>query len=147
MARDVFPHSKLTVVWTLYLVAILLVVEYIYRVFMRKGIDLSFVYPLLLAAYLLTLLSLLSGGQETNPLINRAEHYASFVLITFAVWVFFSKYLPHHVWRYHPYYTALLALSVASMIGVGNELMELLFDTVFETQLVGRALEIGRAHV
>ena len=141
MASDVFPHSKLTVVWTLYLIAILLGAEYLYRVFMRKGIDLGFAYPLLLAAYLVTLLSLLSGGQDINPLINRAEHYASFVLITFVVWVFFSKYLPHHVWRDHPYYTALLALSVASMIGVGNELMELLFDTVFDTELVGRALD------
>jgi len=55
--------------------------------------------------------------------------------------VFFSKYLPHHVWRDHPYYTALLAFSVTSAIGVGNELMELLFDIVFETELVGRALD------
>jgi len=141
MASDWFPVSKLTMVWTLYLMAIYLCAEYLYRVFRRKGIDLSFAFPLLFAAYLLTLLSLLSGGQDTNPLINRAEHYASFVLITFVVWVFFSKYLPHHVWRDHPYYTALLALSVASTIGVGNELMELLFDSYFNTELVGRAMD------
>lgn len=141
MAITLFPHSKLTVVWTLYLLAIYLGAEYLYRVFLRKGIDLSFAFPILFAAYLLTLFSLLSGGQDTNPLINRVEHYASFVLITFVVWVFFSKYLPHHVWRDHPYYTALLALSVSSMIGVGNELMELLFDTFFNTELVGRALD------
>ena len=136
-----FPHSQLTVVWTLYLLVIYLAAEYLSRVYLRRGIDLTFAFPLLLGMYLLTLVSLLSGGQDYNPVINRAEHYASFVLITFIVWVFFSKYLPHTVWRDHPYYTAVLVLAVTSTIGVGNELMELLFDTWFDTRLIGTSLD------
>lgn len=136
-----FSHSQLTVVWTLYLMVIYLGAEWLSRVYLRRGIDLTFAFPLLFAMYLLTLVSLLFGGQEYNPVINRAEHYASFVLITFIVWVFFSKYLPHTVWRHHPYYTAVLVLAVTSTIGVGNELMELLFDYVFATQLIGAAAD------
>ena len=41
------------------------------------------------------------------------------------------------MWHDHPYYTALLTLAVTSLIGVGNEIVELLFDRLFNTSLVG----------
>ncbi|MEO6077791.1 MAG: hypothetical protein ABIP54_03320, partial [Candidatus Andersenbacteria bacterium] len=47
------------------------------------------------------------------------------------------RYLPHTVWRDHPYYTAILILSVAQTIGVLNEIFELFMDTNFGTFAIG----------
>ena len=69
--------------------------------------------------------------------MNRAEHFASFVLLCYVVWIFFIKYLPHEVWHHHQYYTAILVFSITATIGVGNELVELVLDSLFKTNLIG----------
>lgn len=136
-----FPYSHLQFVWLVYMLVLYLMAEKIYALFMRQGIDLTFAFPLLFSIYCLSLVSLIIGGQERLPLLNRAEHFASFVLLGYIVWVFFTKYLPHNVWHDHPYYTSLLALSVTSLLGVSNELVELMMDNLFNTKLVGPRLD------
>jgi hypothetical protein len=128
---------KPALIWVLYLLGIYLVAEALYDFFLQNRIDLSFSFPLLFAAYCLNLTTILLGGQDKYPLFNRTEHFVSYILIAFVVWTFFTKYLPQNVWQEHPYYTAILALSVTSLIGVVNELFELFFDHFFNTQLVG----------
>lgn len=123
--------------WLIYLLGIYAISEYIYASFLKKQIDLSFAFPLLLAIYILHGISLLIRGQEEVPLINRAEHFTSFILLTYIVWVFFRKYLPQDVWQQHPYYTALLVLSITSLAGVVNEVVELFLDVAFGTNNIG----------
>lgn len=136
------PHTNLLVeriplVWCLYLFFMYLAFERIYAVFKTRGIDLAYAFPLLFAVFILNGVSLLVRGQEHVPVINRAEHFTSFVMIGYVVWTFFLKYLPHEVWHDHPYYTALLALSVTSLIGVGNEIVELGMDSLLGTHTIG----------
>jgi len=132
-----FPNANIHIAWLCYLVLIYIFAEYLYDIFKRRGIDLTFAWPLLFTVYCFHLVLTLSGGRDRIPLLNRAEHFASFVLICYIVWIFFLKYLPQKVWRNHPYYTALLVLSVTSTLGVGNELVELLYDFLLGTSLVG----------
>lgn len=132
-----FPHSDLDLIWVLYLAGIYGLTEYLCRLFGQRGIDLSFSLPLLFAVYCLNLVSMLSGAQEQLPLLNRAEHFASFILVTHVVWIFFIQYLPQRVWREHRYYTALLVLAVTALAGVGNEVFELLADQLLGTTYVG----------
>lgn len=134
---DWFPDSSLTVHWFAYLVAIYIMAEAIYYRFNQRGINLAFAFPLLFAVVLLNFFSMLIQAQERVPIINRAEHFASFVLFAYIVWIFFLKYLPHKVWRDHPYYTAILVLSVTSLAGVMNEIVELFLDQAFGTTTVG----------
>ncbi len=136
-----FPYSNIHLVWIIYLLFIYFTAERLYDSFLKRGIDLTFAWPLLFAVYCLNLVSLLLAGQERLPLLNRAEHLASFILITFIVWVFFLKYLPQRVWRRHTYYTALIVFSVTSTLGVANELVELMFDSLFNSKLVGPRLD------
>src|SRR5687768_16335183 len=84
--RDYFP--PVGYVWMLYLLGSYLVCERIYRGFKNRGIDLTFAFPLLFAVYVLHLASLLVRGQEEIPIINRAEHFATFVLLAYIVWIF-----------------------------------------------------------
>lgn len=133
----VFPQSALNGVWIAYLVGIYIVAEKLYGFFHARGIDMTFAFPLLFATYLLNVVSMLSGGQDVLPLLNRVEHFASFALVAYVVVVFFTEYLPHTVWRNHPYYTALLVLSVCALFGVLNEIIELFFDALFTTRHVG----------
>lgn len=128
-------------VWVFYLLILYIAVEKLYTTYKQRGIDLTFALPLLFAVYCLHLVSMLLSAQDKLPLLNRAEHFASFVLIGYMVWIFFLKYLPQKVWHKHPYYTALLVLSVTSTLGVGNELVELLLDSLFNTTLIGNKLD------
>lgn len=128
-------------VWMVYLLGIYVVCEQIYAGFKKRGIDLTFAFPLLFAVYVLHFVSLLVRGQEELPIMNRAEHFASFVLLAYIVWVFFLKYLPQDVWQKHPYYTALLVLSITSLAGVGNEVFELFFDSLFGTRTIGTGFD------
>lgn len=137
ISRNWFPQSYLSVYWLAYLVLIYVLAEKVYGVFLKRNIDLTFGFPLLFAVYLLHLVSLIMRGQEQIPLMNRVEHFGSFILLTYIVWVFFLKYLPHEVWDEHPYYTALLVLSITSFAGVGNEIVELIMDTFFSLRTVG----------
>jgi len=132
-----FPNSQLEPIWIVYHLGLYVIAEWLYYIFKKRGIDLTFAWPLLFTIYMLNFSGLLLGGQEQLPLMNRAEHFASFVLLTYIVWVFFNRYLPQDVWEEHPYYTALLTLAVTSMAGVGNELIELLIDRIFATRLIG----------
>jgi hypothetical protein len=132
-----FPHANIHVAWLVYLVVIYIAAEYLYEIFKKRGIDLTFAWPLLFSVYCFHLVLTLSGGRDRLPPLNLAEHFASFVLICYIVWIFFLKYLPQKVWRNHPYYTALLVLSVTSTLGVANELVELLYDFLLNTSLVG----------
>lgn len=133
----IFPHSTENYIWLTYLGGILLLSEYTYRIFYRRGIDLTFAFPLLLAIYILNQITMQFGGQDAFPLLNRAEHFTTFALLTFIVWVFFLKYLPQAVWRNHLFYTAVLAFCVVAAFGVGNEIIELLMDVLFKTHFVG----------
>lgn len=123
--------------WIAYLAVIYISAEYIYHVFLKREIDLSYAFPLLFTIFLLNFVSELLGAQERMPDLNRAEHLTSFVFIAFIVWTFFTKYLPHDVWQKHPYYTSILVMAVVSMLGVGNEIVELFLDITFNTRIVG----------
>ncbi len=109
--------------------------------FLKKKVDLTFAFPILFAIFMLNFVSLLVRGQETIPIMNRAEHFTSFILLGYITWIFFLKYLPQDVWKKHPYYTAILALSVVSFIGVLNEIVELFLDEAFGTSTVGSGLD------
>ncbi len=132
-----FIYSELSLVWLIYLFTLYLIAERLHKVFFKKGIDLTFSFPLLFSIYCLHLVSILLAGQERLPIMNRAEHFASFVLLCYVVWIFFIKYLPHEVWHHHQYYTAILVFSITATIGVGNELVELVLDSLFKTNLIG----------
>lgn len=136
-----FPASTLDWPWLLYIIVIYLTAEWIYTIFTRKGIDLTFAFPLLFVVLLLHVVSIWLDGQARFPLMNRVEHFASFVLITYAVWVFFLQYLPHRVWHNHPYYTALLVFSVVSALGSVNEIVEIALERVFASRLIGDRLD------
>lgn len=136
-----FARSQLTYAWIAYQLILYLFMEFLYSKFYRKGIDLTFGWPLVLAVVILNLSTLVLGGQEEFPLMNRAEHFASFVLLGYLVWIFFLKYLPQNVWHNHPYYTALLTLSVTSLLGVGNEIVELILDQIFATSIIGAGFD------
>ncbi|MEX2054818.1 MAG: hypothetical protein WD972_01425 [Candidatus Andersenbacteria bacterium] len=135
------PSSRLNLVWVVYLLALYFLAERFYDIFRQRNIDMAFAFPILFAIYLLNLVALIFGGQEKFPILNRVEHFAIFVLIAYVISVFFSEYLPHNVWHNHPYYTALLVMSVTALFGVANEIIELLFDTLFRTHHVGRGLD------
>lgn len=136
-----FVYSELTLVWLLYLLALYFIAEQLYKKFFQKGIDLTFAFPLLFAVYCLHIVSILLAGQERLPIMNRAEHFASFILLCYVVWIFFIKYLPHEVWQDHQYYTAILVFSITATIGVGNELVELVLDYLFNTNLIGNQFD------
>ena len=133
----IFPGSELDISWLVYLIILYLIAERFFAVFMDQGIDLSFAFPLLFSIYMLNFVSLLLRAQEHFPIINRAEHFTSFILIGYVVWIFFLKYLPQDVWSEHPYYTALLVLAVTSLMGSINEIIELFLDGIFKTEFVG----------
>jgi hypothetical protein len=136
-----FPDSNESYVWVLYLLGLYYLMERIYVFFNQKNIDLAFAFPLLFAMYVFNLASVALNAQDKFPLMNRAEHLLSFVLMTYIVWTFFIKYLPQQVWSEHPYYTSLLVFSVTSTLGVANELAELLFDSLFQTDLIGEEMD------
>jgi hypothetical protein len=136
-----FPNSTLEPIWVAYILLMYILAERLYLFFGKKNIDLTFAYPLLFAIYVLNMTTELLGGQEQLPLLNRAEHFTSFILLTFIAWTFFTKYLPHEVWHEHPYYTAILVMSITSMLGVGNEIIELTLDQLFKTKLLGASID------
>lgn len=132
-----FPYSTLDLPWIFYLIGIYGLAEYVYAVFRERDIDLAFAFPLMFFVILLHMVSIWLDGQQRFPLMNRAEHFTSYVLVTYIVWVFFIQYLPQKVWRRHPYYTALLVFSVASAFGSLNEVFELILESIFGSQLIG----------
>ncbi len=123
--------------WVIYLVILYYLAERFYTAFLKRGIDLSFAFPLLFAVYVLNFVSLVLHAQEQLPLLNRAEHFTSFVFIGYVIWVFFIQYLPQRVWHRHPYYTSILVLSVSSLLGVGNEIVELFLDSIWNSRFIG----------
>jgi len=133
-----FKHTVLDLSWLLYLIIMYSAAEIFFSVFLQRGIDLSFAFPLLFAIFMLNFVSLVLQAQERIPIINRAEHFTSFVLIGYVIWIFFLKYLPQTVWSEHPYYTSLLVLAVTSLMGVMNEIIELFLDAMLKTNFVGR---------
>jgi len=134
----IFPDSTtLSYYWLAYLIVMYVFVERLYMFFAKQNIDMSFGFPLLFAGYVLNLVSMLLNGQDRIPLMNRAEHFLSFIILTYFLWIFFLKYLPQDVWRQHPYYTALIVLAFASTFGVVNEIVELTFDSFFHTNFIG----------
>ncbi len=129
--------SKLNILWWGYLLALYLLAEKLNIVFRERDIDMVFAFPLLFAVYLMNLVSMIIGGQEEFPIMNRLEHFAPFVLLAYVLSVFFYQYLPQSVWRDHPYYTSLLILAISSLFGVGNEIIELVFDVLGKTNYIG----------
>jgi len=138
---NVFPESQLSYIWILYGLAGFYLLEKLYDFFAKKNISLTFAYPLMLSVYALDIGSALLNIQDTYPIINRAEHYFSFIIYTSGVWIFFLKYLPQAVWRKHPYYTSILVFAVTSTIGVLNEVIELTMDLVFSSNYIGDRLD------
>lgn len=136
-----FPRSRLTPIWIFYLLILYYLLERVYLFYRRKQIDLTYAFPLLFIIYIFNLISMINDAQNRLPLINRAEHFISFVLLTYIVWIFFLKYLPQKVWREHPYYTALIVLSITSFFGVLNEIIELTLDVIFQTDFIGNRLD------
>jgi hypothetical protein len=137
LLRNLFPSSDLSYSWLIYLMLVYYVAEQFAQRFLKKGIDLSYAYPILFAIYSLNLVSMALGAQEKLPLLNRAEHFLSFIFIAYVVWTFFLQYLPHDVWRNHRYYTALLVFSITATLGVVNEIVELGLDGLLNTRLIG----------
>lgn len=134
---EVFPYSTLDIVWVIYLFTIYVAAEFVYRAFTRRGVDLTFAFPLMFAIFLLNLASIWLDGQTRFPLMNRAEHFTSYVLVTYVVWIFFIQYLPQDVWRKHPYYTALLVFAVSTSLGSMNEIFELAMEILAGTHVIG----------
>ena len=133
----IFSQGILNLAWLAYLIIMYAAAEYVYRIFRRRDIDLSFAFPLLFAVFLLNFISEILNAQVLFPDINRAEHFTSFLLMGYIVWTFFTKYLPQDVWQKHPYYTSILVFSVVCAFGVGNEIIELFLDIMFGTHTVG----------
>ena len=138
---NLFPATEYSYGLWLYLVILYFIGEKLYATFRSRGIDLSYAFPLLFATYLLNLVASLIEAQDHFPLLNRVEHFASFVLLTYVVWIFFLKYLTQDVWRDHPYYTSLLVFSIVAAFGVVNEIVELGLDFIFNTRLIGSGLD------
>lgn len=136
-----FPYSSLHYIWLVYLITLYLIAERLYALFMAQGIDLTFAFPVLFFTYCLNLVDLLLGGQEQLPILNRTEHFSIYILLAYIVWIFFTKYLPQEVWKEHPYYTALLVMSVTSLFGVFNEIIELFIDQMFNTKYIGNRFD------
>lgn len=133
--------ERIPINWILYLLVLYLGSEYIYAVFLKREIDLTFAFPILFSVFTLNAVSMFIRGQESVPIVNRAEHFASFVLLAYIVWIFFLKYLPYTVWDEHPYYAAILVLAITSLAGVANEIVELFFDQAFQTSFIGEGFD------
>lgn len=133
--------SRLSIVWLVYLVAIYVVAERIYFMFKKRGVDVVYAFPILFVASQVNFASIILRSQENLPLLNRAEHFIMYVLLSYIVSQFFLRYLPQSVWNDHPYYTAILILSVTQTIGVGNEIIELYMDTNFYTTAIGPSFD------
>lgn len=131
------PRSELSLSWLFYLFVLYIIAERFYYVFKERGVDLTFAYPLMLVMYTLNIVSMSFEAQERFPLLNRVEHFVSFLFLAYIAWVFFNQYLPQSVWRDHPYYTALLVFSITAAAGVINEIVELSLDGLFKTRFIG----------
>ncbi len=132
-----FAGSLLTPYWLAYLIVLYVIAEKIYASFLKRGIDVIYAFPILFVVYQVNFVSMLLRSQETGTVLNRVEHFITYLLVSYIVWQFFLRYLPHTVWQEHPYYTSILVLSVTSMFGVINELVELFMDMNFHTYTIG----------
>ena len=131
------PEEKLVTIWVIYLGFVYAGAEGIYYMFKQRKINLVSAFPLLIGAYTVKLITLIAGGQTKFSLMNRLEHFITYLLLSYIVWVFFMKYLSHKTWKEHPFYTSILVFAVVSAAGVFNELIELFMDTVFHTNAIG----------
>lgn len=113
------------------------IAELVYAAFKRRGVDLVYAFPILIIESQVDFASIVLRSQENIPLINRFEHFIMYVLLAYVVSQFFLRYLPQKVWSDHPYYTAVLILSVTQTIGVLNEIFELYMDINFGTHAIG----------
>ena len=131
--------NRLSIVWLGYLVVIYIIAELIYRAFKRRGVDLVYAFPILFIESQIDFASIIFRSQDSlnTMIINRFEHFIMYLLVTYVVSQFFFRYLPSKVWSDHPYYTAILILSVAQTIGVMNEIFELFMDANFATHAIG----------
>ena len=135
--RGWFPGSVLTSYWLVYLIGVYILAEKIYDAFLKRGVDVIYAFPLVFVAYMVNFVSMLLRGQEKIPLLNRTEHFITYLLGAYIVWQFFLRYLSQSVWREHPYYTSILVLSITTTFGVANEIIELFMDINFGTHTVG----------
>lgn len=135
--RGWFSGSLLSGTWLIYLIGVYVLAEKIYEAFAKRGIDLVYAFPVLFLAYMVNFVSMLLRGQENFPVLNRAEHFITYVLAAYIIWQFFLQYLPQKVWNEHPYYTSILVLSLSTFFGVLNEIIELFMDVNFNTTTIG----------
>lgn len=136
-----FGNSLLTPYWLAYLVFVYIIAEKVYEAFGKRGVDLVYAFPLVFLAYMVNFVSMLLRGQENFPILNRAEHFITYIIAAYIVWQFFLQYLPQKVWREHPYYTSILVLSLSTFFGVLNEIIELFMDVNFGTSTIGPAFD------
>lgn len=132
-----FSGSILTSYWLVYLIVVYIVAEKIYDAFLKRGVDVIYAFPLVFVAYMVNFVSMLLRAQDNVPLLNRAEHFITYILGAYIVWQFFLRYLSQSVWREHPYYTSILVLSITTTFGVANEIIELFMDINFGTHTIG----------
>jgi len=137
MVQGYFPVSVLNPFWLAYLIIVYGVAEKIYSAFLKRGVDVIYAFPLVFVAYMVNFVSMILRAQEKIPLLNRVEHFITFVLGAYIVWQFFLRYLPQKEWREHPYYTSILVLSITTLFGVFNEIIELYMDINFGTFTIG----------
>lgn len=135
--RGLFSGYVLTPYWLVYLIVVYIFAEKIYDAFLKRGVDVIYAFPLVFVAYMVNFVSMVLRGQEEIPLLNRAEHFITYILGAYIVWQFFLRYLSQSVWREHPYYTSILVLSITTTFGVGNEIIELFMDINFGTDTIG----------
>lgn len=131
--------TRLSIIWLGYLVLIYALAELIYRAFKKRGVDVVYAFPILFIESQIDFASIIFRSQDNVHImiINRFEHFVMYVLLAYVVSQFFLRYLPSKVWSEHPYYTAILILSVTQTIGVINEIFELFMDTNFRTTAIG----------
>jgi hypothetical protein len=132
-----FPTSLLNIYWLAYLVFVYIIAEKVYEAFAKRGVDVIYAFPLVFGAYMVNFVSMLMRGQENFPILNRAEHFITYIIAAYIVWQFFLQYLPQKVWNEHPYYTSILVLALSTFFGVLNEIIELFMDVNFGTSTIG----------
>ena len=136
-----FANSLLNVYWLGYLVLVYVLAEKIYDAFKKRNVDLVYAFPLVFGAYMVNFVSMLLRGQENFPILNRAEHFVTYIIAAYIIWQFFLQYLPQKTWNEHPYYTSILVLSLSTFFGVLNEIIELFMDVNLGTQTIGPMLD------
>ncbi|MEO6077278.1 MAG: hypothetical protein ABIP54_00650, partial [Candidatus Andersenbacteria bacterium] len=88
-----FLGDRLSIVWLGYLCAIYVIAEIIYHAFKRRGVDLVYAFPVLFIESQVDFASIIFRSQDNinTMIINRLEHFAMYLLVTYVVSQFFLR--------------------------------------------------------